>query len=170
MPSAASKTPSERNRRRGCLLVLPILDPFTPGQPTSVFRFAHTPAQTLRRAARALSAPAITKDSILQHKDRNDPDHASEADERALGTWTTRWKIIIDRNGSPEFNEQHGYAELLARCLPKLTPVTRYPVRFTHLVMKVISAAGPARADGRTDADHDRDQRKPRLRPGRPGA
>src|SRR5438552_8484215 len=85
MPSAASKTPSERNKRRGCLLVLPILDPFTPGQPMIVFRFAHTPAQTLRRAARALSAPPITKDSILQHKDRNDPDHASEADERLLG-------------------------------------------------------------------------------------
>ena len=169
MPSAASKTPQ---REIGVAAACSCFRSWTPSPraPTSVFRFAHTPAQTLRRAARALSAPAITKDSILQHKDRNDPDHASEADERALGTWTTRWKIIIDRNASPESNEQHGYAELLARCLPKLTPVTRYPVRFTHLVMKVISAAGPARADGRTDADHDRDQRKPRLRPGRPGA
>jgi hypothetical protein len=38
--------------------------------------------------------------SIVQHKGRNDPEHASEANKRCFGTWTTRWKIIIDRHGS----------------------------------------------------------------------
>jgi hypothetical protein len=34
--------------------------------------------------------------SVVQHSDTNDPNHASEADQCALGTWTTRRKIVID--------------------------------------------------------------------------
>ena len=44
--------------------------------------------------------PLEPNNSIVQHKDSNDPEHASEADKRALGTWTTRRKIVIDRHGS----------------------------------------------------------------------
>lgn len=65
---------------------------------------------------------ARTQQLYSQHKDRNGSDHASEANQCAIGTGTTRWKIIIDRHGSSNPIRRTGRALLGLRGIAETSP------------------------------------------------